>query len=225
MELTRTELIDGTTASVARFEELLRSLDDAAWHAPTRCEGWVVADVAAHVAGTLTAVATGALDDFADPAHVDRHVAARTGHSPGEIADEIQGSAKISRDLISGIDQATWDGPSPAGLSGTLGEGVEAIWYDAYVHHEDILAALGRPPLRGPDMRVAVIHIARELDRQGWGPATLAFDGVPEVTVGGGAGGDRRLTGDALAFILAATGRTDPSALGLDETVNIYRPQ
>lgn len=28
---------------------------------------------------------------------------------------------------------------------------------------------------------------------------------------------------DALQFILAATGRSDPAALGLDETVNIYR--
>ena len=31
------------------------------------------------------------------------------------------------------------------------------------------------------------------------------------------------MTGDPLAFVLAATGHADPAPLGLDETVNIYR--
>jgi hypothetical protein len=30
------------------------------------------------------------------------------------------------------------------------------------------------------------------------------------------------LTGDPLPFVLAATGRSDPAALGLDPSVNIY---
>jgi len=37
-----------------------------------------------------------------------------------------------------------------------------------------------------------------------------------------GSGGGQRITGDPLAFILAATGRADPTPLGLDDTVNIY---
>jgi hypothetical protein len=36
-----------------------------------------------------------------------------------------------------------------------------------------------------------------------------------------GGGGDT-VTGDPKQFVLAATGRTDPGALGLDDTVNIY---
>src|SRR6187549_2431957 len=32
-----------------RFEALLGSLDDAQWGAPTRCEGWSVQDVTAHL--------------------------------------------------------------------------------------------------------------------------------------------------------------------------------
>jgi hypothetical protein len=43
---------------------------------------------------------------------------------------------------------------------------------------------------------------------------------MDEVDVGAGG---RRITGDPLAFVLAASGRTDPAALGLDPTVNIYR--
>src|SRR3954469_11504086 len=167
MELTRTEMIAGTAAAVASLEELIRSLTDEEWRSPTRCEGWAVADVAAHVAGTLTAVATGAFDDFADPTHIDRHVAARAGQSAEEIADEVHSSAKIGQDLMAAIDDDAWNGPAPAGVAGTIGDGVEAIWYDGYVHAEDILAAIGRPPTRGSDMKVAVVHIAHELENQG----------------------------------------------------------
>ena len=49
----------------------------------------------------------------------------------------------------------------------------------------------------------------------------LSLDGIDEVAIGGG--GDRRVTGDPLTFVLVATGRANPSALGLDDTVNIYR--
>jgi hypothetical protein len=152
---------------------------------------------------------------------VSRHVAARRGSSPAELADEIHASGKIGLDILAGIDDAAWNGPAPAGLAGTLGHAVEAIWYDEYVHGEDILAALGRPPLRGPDLKVAVAYLADELEGDGWGPATLALDGLPKFTVG--RGGGRRVTGDPLAFVLAATGRGAPAAIGLDETVNIYR--
>jgi uncharacterized protein (TIGR03083 family) len=223
MALPREEVVTGTIDGLNRFEDFVRSLNDDEWKTPTRCEGWVVADVVAHVSGTLNAVATGALDDFADPGHVARHVAVRKGKSPAELADEIHGSAKVAHDLLATFDDNVWSGPAPAGVNGTLGQGVEAIWYDTYVHSEDIVAALGREPLRGPDMRVAVSHLADELTNQGWGPATLALDGQAEFPVSGGGG--RRITGDPLTFILVATGREDPAVLGLDETVNVYRPR
>ncbi len=58
-----------------------------------------------------------------------------------------------------------------------------------------------------------------ELDKRGWGPATLAFDGIEEVPVG--AGGAKH-TGDALEFVLVATGRSDPRRSGPDGPINIY---
>src|SRR6266508_1310881 len=62
------------------------------------------------------------------------------------------------------------------------------------------------------------------LTREGWGPTVLALNGIPEfpVNANGGAVGSR-FTGDPLAFVLAATGRSDPAPLGLDESANIYR--
>jgi hypothetical protein len=53
-------------------------------------------------------------------------------------------------------------------------------------------------------LRASVHHVAFELQKRGWGPATLALDGIEEVNVG--SGGDK-VTGDALDFVLAATGR------------------
>jgi hypothetical protein len=52
-----------------------------------------------------------------------------------------------------------------------------------------------------------------------WESATLAFDGLPEFPV---SGGGRRIDGDALQFVLVATGREDPASLGLDASVNLY---
>jgi uncharacterized protein (TIGR03083 family) len=221
MALPREDVVAGTAAGLARFEELIRSLSDEEWVAKTRCEGWVVRDVAAHVAGTMTAIATGQLQELTDPDHVARQVAERRGKSPAELADELHGAAKVGNDLLGSFDDAAWSGPPPVDIPGTLGEGVEAIWYDAYVHAEDINDALGRPAERGPGLRVAVSHITDVLTQRGWGPATVALDGLEEFKVGDGSG--PRVTGDPLTFVLAATGRHNPSVLGLDETVNIYR--
>jgi uncharacterized protein (TIGR03083 family) len=222
--LPRDEVSEGLQQGLVQFEEFIRTLDDSAWNSPTRCEGWAVADVAAHVTGTMTMITQGRVDELADPTHVERQTAERKGRSPQEVADELRDSAKLGGDILGTFDEAAWNGPAPAGLPGTLGEGVEALWYDAYLHLEDIKAALAQSPARGPGLKAAVEHVSTVLDRDGWGPATLALDGFPEQAIGAG-DNPKRITGDPLTFVLVATGREDPSVLGLDETVNIYRAQ
>jgi uncharacterized protein (TIGR03083 family) len=203
------------------FGALLRSLDEKEWNTPSRCEGWTVADVAAHVAGTLTNVATGNLEGLGTPEVTKQEVDERKGRSPEEIADEIDSGRKVAVDLLAGFDDDAWAGPVPApNITGTLGDGVEALWYDAYLHADDIRAAIGRKSERGPGLEATVSHVATLLSGSGWGPATLTLDGMPEFPVGGGG---KRITGDPFDFALAATGRGDPAKLGLDETVNIYR--
>jgi hypothetical protein len=44
MTLPRDEVVTGLRAQMEQFEDLVRSLDDAGWQAPTRCEVWTVAD-------------------------------------------------------------------------------------------------------------------------------------------------------------------------------------
>jgi uncharacterized protein (TIGR03083 family) len=219
--LTRTEISDGLLEELDRFEQLVRSLDATQWNRPTRCEGWTVADVAAHVVGIHADIAAGKFDGLGSQETIDRQVAERRGRTQQEIADELEGLRKAAVDLLAGFDDTSWQAPGPAGVSKTVGFGVEGLWYDAYVHNEDIRAAAGLPSEAGPGLRASVFHVAGLLEDTGWGPATLALDGVEEVPVG--TGGEPTITGDPLPFVLVATGREDPSTIGLDETVNVYR--
>jgi uncharacterized protein (TIGR03083 family) len=219
MTLPRTEVVPGLVAELDAFGDLIGPLDAAAWASPSRCEGWSVADVAAHVVGSIADVVSGQLEGLGSPEVTAREVAERKGRSPAELVQELVAVTKLASDLGAAFDDASWETPAPGGYDGTLGQGVEALWYDTYLHADDIRAALGRSSERGSGLRASVHHVGFELGKQGWGPATLAFEGIEEVPVGGG--GAKR-TGDALPFILVATGRADGAALGPDGPVNIY---
>lgn len=77
-----------------------------------------------------------------------------------------------------------------------------------------------RDPALGDGVRASVHMMALELRRRNWGPAALALDGIESLDVGAGG---KEITGDPYEFVMAATGRGNPGALGLDETVNVYR--
>jgi uncharacterized protein (TIGR03083 family) len=219
MALPRQEVINGFTDELADFEKLLRSLDEGDANRPTRCEGWTVADVAAHVIGTLADIGAGRMDDLGTPEGTERVVLERRGRSVAELADELSQVAAVGAGMMAAFDEDAWNGPAPRDLAPTLGDGVEALWYDAYVHGDDIRAALGRPSERGAGLKASVSHLSVLLSQKEWGPATLRLDGMGSFAVGGGG---KPIKGDALAFTLAATGRADPAPLGLDPSVNVY---
>ncbi|HVL80216.1 MAG TPA: maleylpyruvate isomerase family mycothiol-dependent enzyme [Actinomycetota bacterium] len=222
MPLPREEVVAGLDAQLGEFESLVRSLSDEQWETPTRCDGWTIRDIASHVAGTMTEVVEGRAGDLAAPDAIDRLVAARRDRSPQEVADELAKARDIARPMMQSLDDRTWAAPAPGGVASSIGVGVEALWYDAFVHELDIRHALGMPERLDDGLKASVVHVSDILAGEGWGPATLALDGLDEVTINGGG---RRVEGDPLAFVLAATGRGDPSVLALDETVNVYRPR
>jgi uncharacterized protein (TIGR03083 family) len=123
--------------------------------------------------------------------------------------------------LLNAFDEAGWNGPAPSDVAPSVGSGVEALWYDTFVHADDIRAAVGRPTVVSGGLRASVHHLAALLKDKGWGPAVLSLDGVEEVRVGG-EGEEQRVTGDAMQFVLVATGRLDPATLGLTPEVNVY---
>src|SRR5262245_34952248 len=145
MALPRSQVTDGLLAEMVSFEELIRSLSAEDWAAASRCEGWSVGDVAAHWIGSMTDVVTGRLDGLGTPEVTAREVEERRGRTPDELADELAGTAKAAADLLAVFDEAAWEAPAPGGYSGTLGEGVEALWFDGFAHADDIRAATGRP--------------------------------------------------------------------------------
>ena len=209
MALPRTEVTQGFTEEMGRLTELVRSLDDTEAAAPTRCEGWSTSDVAAHVAGNLADIIAGRFEGLGTPEVTQRAVDERRSRTAAQLADELDEVTKVGGDILSSFDDEAWSGPAPAGISGTLGYGVESLWYDAYLHGEDIRAAIGQPATYGSGLRVSVSHVLDTLEMQGWtGTAPVDLDSDPR---------------EQLAFVLAATGRTDPATIGLDETVNIYR--
>jgi uncharacterized protein (TIGR03083 family) len=220
MTLPREDVSAGLLAELDDMEALLRSLDAQDWVKPSRCEGWTVAGVAAHAIGSMADVVNGRLDGLGSPEVTQREVDERAGRSPSDLADEAAAVRKQAADMLTIFDDAAWGSPAPGGYDGTLGDGVEALWFDLYMHADDIRAAIGRPSEHTDGLRASASHIATELTKRKWGPATIALDGLPEFDVNGGGG--TRVGGNALAFALAATGRTDPSTVGLDDSVNLY---
>lgn len=220
MTLSRTVAVPGLVSELEQFAELVAGLSDEQWQTPTRCAGWTVGDVAAHVIGQFTDVVNFRLEGLGTPEVTARQVEERRGRSQSELAEELTQSGKLGQDILAAFDDTAWEGPAPGGAPGTLGFGVEALWYDAYLHGDDIRSAIGQETPRTRSLNASVSHIAQSLTDRDCEPLTLRLDGADEFAV---SGGGRVIEGDAFAFVLAATGRGDLAAFGLDETANIYR--
>jgi uncharacterized protein (TIGR03083 family) len=219
MTLDRETVLAGIPEELVTFGELVRSLQSGDLSRASRCAGWTVADVAGHVVGTAVDITEGRLEGQGTPAVTERQARERAGRTAEQLGDELASATPTLMPILTSLPEEAWDGPSPIDPSYPLGFAVESIWYDAYLHGDDIRAAIGAPSDLGPGLRCAVHHVAGYLDHHGWGPATLALDGIERIDIGGGG---RTVHGAPLAFVLAATGRGDPSALGLDDTINVY---
>lgn len=219
MTLSINDVKEGFVAEHEAFLDLVSGLTEEEWNAPSNCAGWTNGDVARHITGTLADILAGRMEGLGTAEVTEREVEERRSKNQAEMVEELREVLKGGQEMLGLFDESAWNSPSPGGYEGTLLQGVEALYYDAYMHANDIRLSLGRPVVRGEGVRSAVHHIAFELEKRNWGPATLAFDGVEEVKVGDGG---KRVTGDPMDFILAATGRSDPKTVGLDESVNIY---
>jgi uncharacterized protein (TIGR03083 family) len=212
--LERTDVARGAIDEYASFAVLIESLDANAWDAQTRCTGFRVRDVAGHVVGLAEDVAKG----IPGSRNAEQEAASVRGDTPSQAAARLRTAVASIQPLLDALDDELWNGPS--GVPDlTFGRGVLTLWYDAFVHADDIRAALGRPTERGTGLAASVEYLAGELTGRGWGPATLALDGMPRSDVGDGG---PEITGDPMQFVLVATGRADPATIGLEPGVSIY---
>jgi uncharacterized protein (TIGR03083 family) len=200
MALSRTTVMDGLASSMADFETLLRSLDQGAWEKTSRCDGWTVGDVARHAIGSMADAVAGRTDGLGSPEATQREVDERAGRSPVELADECAEVAKAMAAVFPLFDDDAWAAPAPGGYDGTLGDGVEALWSDFWIHADDIRHAAGLESVADAGLPGAVSHVCFELGKRGWqGEPPAAADVQIE-------------------WILSATGRA-PLEDGL---INIY---
>jgi uncharacterized protein (TIGR03083 family) len=193
---------------------LIDSLDTNAWDTATRCEGFLVRDVAGHVVGLAEDVVKG----VPGSRNAEEEAASVRGDSPAQVAGRLRAAIASIQPLLDALDDDMWNGPSGVpDLS--FGRGVLTLWYDAFVHADDIRAALGRASEAGAGLTASVEYLAGELTSRGWGPATLAFPGMPRFDVGVGG---REIAGDPMQFVLVATGRAEPATMGLEPGISIY---
>jgi len=212
--LVRTDVARGVLDEYESFAALVESLDTKAWETPTRCTGFQVRDVAGHVIGLAEDVVKG----VPGSRNAEEEAASVRGATPAQAAGRLRAAIDSLRPLLDALDDDMWNGPS--GVPDlTFGRGVLTLWYDAFVHADDIRAALGRPSEGGAGLAASVEYLAGELTTRDWGPATLALAGLPRHDVSGGGG---EITGDPMQFVLVATGRAEPATMGLEPGVSIY---
>jgi uncharacterized protein (TIGR03083 family) len=214
-EPDRHRTITGLVDEYRSFAELIGALSDSDWTRQTRCTGWQVRDVAAHVVGQAIDTVSGTIGSRTP----DDQAAALRDESPTALAEQLHTALTSLTQLAAVIDDAAWSAPSPApGL--TLGQGVHALQQDAYVHADDIRDAVGLPVDAGPGLHASLDFLLGALLRDDTAraePAVARMLAVPADQF-------EQQTGLAAHdFLLAATGRRDPAPLRLPKNVNIFR--
>ena len=104
MTLARSVVVPGMLTEYAAFADLLSDLSPEQWETPSRCDGWRVADVAAHVVGQLTDVTALRLDGLGTAEVTARQVDERRGRTAAELEDELRTSAKAAAALAEAFD-------------------------------------------------------------------------------------------------------------------------
>jgi len=194
MTLARSVVVPGMISEYGEFAALLDSLSDGQWETASRCEGWRVA----------------------------RQVDERRGSSAHDLAAELRTATKTAGELAEGFDDAAYAAEGPQGNGQTLGFGLESLWFDTYLHADDIRTAVGQATTSRRGLAPSVSHITQVLSQQAWTPAIIRLTDMDEFQVSGG-DPDMLVSGDPMQFILVSTGRADPGTMGLDPAVNIYR--
>lgn len=218
MTLERAVVLAGIRQELAQFADLIGSTRTADLDRPTRCTGWTVGHVAGHVIGTVVDVARGRLEGQGTAAVNERQARERLGRSPGALVEELDVASGRLCDLLALVTPDAWEDPAVNNPAYSTGFAIEAIWYDAYLHGDDIRTALGLESARGSGLVCALEHTVGYLAHQDRS-LVLELDGLERVEIGRGG---EHVSGDPLRFVLVATGREDPATLGVAPWINVY---
>jgi uncharacterized protein (TIGR03083 family) len=154
-----------------RLQDALASLTAEQWRAPSRCAGWSVQDVVAHLVGTNSFWAMSIRAGLAgspsrvlavgfDPATTpDLMVAPMRALSPAETLEQFVETNLSLFEAVEALDDTGWStvAESPAGHVPIRLVAHHALW-DAWVHERDILLPLGLVPAEEPDEIVSSLR-------------------------------------------------------------------
>ncbi|RRR45231.1 maleylpyruvate isomerase family mycothiol-dependent enzyme [Mycolicibacter terrae] len=213
--LTRERTTAGLLREYQSFADLLATLDTSMWTCASRCTGWQVRDVAAHVVGQALDTVTGA----SGTRNADKQAASLRAQPPTGLAAQMRKIGEAMAELVAAFDDHIWARPSPLPRF-TIGEAIHALLMDAYVHADDIRNAIKAPSDLGEGLDDSLDFVLGALRRD---PIAAADSGLARLLALPAAAFPEESGIDAHEFLLAATGRHDPRTLGLRETVNIFR--
>jgi hypothetical protein len=112
--LPRDEVARGSEEMIG-FSNLVRSLDEREFRAPSRCRGWSAGDFAAHLIGAFADITSGRVEGQGTPEVSERQVAERRGRTAAELASELDELTKRVDETLASLDDASWNGPARGG--------------------------------------------------------------------------------------------------------------
>lgn len=190
----------------------LASLPEGAWDKDSLCEGWRVRDVVSHVVGNAADIVAGNVADAGSVAYNQRQIDERTDKTPRELLEEYAVAGPAFEAGILALDEAFWNAPYPP--LGTVGQALQRIVEDDWVHRQDIRIALGDGvDPQGPGLRATLEVTLREMAERipahapGVASVTIDCDVLTDTAKIAGEGVDVTVSGDAATIALVSTGR------------------
>jgi uncharacterized protein (TIGR03083 family) len=217
------QLVEPWVRHRRRFVDLLASLSDEQWAAPTRCEGWDAQDVVSHLitadgfwVASLRGAASGAptsyLPGFDPTDSPEALVQPMRSLTPAEVLDQFRTGTDAFVDAVTAMDATAWDGVGESPLGHVQAPLVlaHACW-DSWLHERDISVPLGlASPVEDDELLIGAWYVLVAGAVQGG----LLDDPVP---VGPG-------LDEALDLTLAFEDLPDdPLHLAIDEGVRLER--
>lgn len=226
--------LDNLRRCFASVDDLLGSLSDADWAAPSLCPAWTVRGVVGHLGGVehmLLGEAPGSMTESIPFSKVGEWLAE---HEAAGTAEFLSAYRSVVAGRLAEFDTFTEEQLELPSLTpvgpGTYGRFMAVRVFDYWVHEQDIRVPLGRPGHEsGPAAEMAIDEIHRSLPyivgkRIGLDDGlSITFELTGPVVrsmhlvVDGRAGlvdtlgsADVTVTADSTTFALLACGRIDP---------------
>ena len=158
-----------------RLAKTLAGLSDDEWNTPSRCDGWTVQDVVAHIVSVntfwqmstmagLAGAPTRVLENFDPAATPPMIIAPMRALPPAEVLEQFVSSNDGYIDVLVALDHAGWStlGEAPPGHVPIRLLAQHALW-DCWVHERDIALPLGFTPTVEDDEVLSCLRYAAAL--------------------------------------------------------------